>query len=94
MSRRPSLDATRSSGEPSRGTAPFSNHITPDGTRNALPPGDLISRGTFLELLVAQSLLPPCQNQDAPVGPPFTNLQAIDHALSTQTNQFPRFQPV
>jgi hypothetical protein len=39
------------------------------GSTNATPPGDTLSRGTFLELLVAQGLAEPCDPQYAPTAP-------------------------
>jgi hypothetical protein len=42
-----------------------------DGTTNALPPGDFLTRGTMLEMIVAQGLQDPCTPIYSPTPPPF-----------------------
>src|SRR5262249_2343372 len=60
---------------------------------NAPPPGDLRSRGTFLENVVAQALTDPCELQPAPVSPPWMASGLKTDLPRIVGNQPPLFQP-
>jgi hypothetical protein len=69
--------------------------LFPDGTTNATPPGDGLSRGTFLENVVAQALSDPCQPQPLPIGPPSMGFQASPPVVYSPLQLQPNtFQPV